>query len=1449
MRISDLSLPRLILLHLCLFLIPIAAWPQTPPPQSRIVDRVNEGALVTLRGNTHPLAQPQFDQGAAPPDLPMARMLLVLSRSDAQESALQTLLDDQQDRNSPSYHQWLTPDEFGQQFGPSDQDVQTVAAWLRSHGFQIGAIGRGRTVIEFSGTASQVQQAFRTEIRRYVVNGEDHWANDSDPQIPVALAPVVEGVASLHNFPKRPMYQLAGKFSKDRATGRVTSIGSEFTTVSPSCSRGTSPGADNCYFVGPYDFATIYNLLPLWNATPAIDGTGQSIALADESNINVQDTRDFRNLFGLSPNDPQIIVDGIDPGLVSGAETEALLDVAWAGAVAKGATIKLVVSAPTFATQGADLAALYAIENSLAPVLSESFGECELFIGTSGNTFQNAIRQQAAAQGITFITSAGDSGSSTCDGFVGSRPEPAIYGLAVNGLGSSPYGVAVGGTDFLNFGSNYDFNSPSPYWGPPNVNNSVTQASALGYVPETTWNDSCTNNLWVVLGAGSTPEASCNNSQLFDVVTVGGGGGKSNCISSNGTNPSSCTGGYPKPSWQAAPGVPADGARDLPDLSLFAADGLMTSAYILCEADMFPTHGSCSLVTPNYTFLGIGGTSASAPAFAAIMALVNQYTQSSGQGNANFVLYKLASSSVQTSKQCGATSMPSSGCIFYDVTNGTIAQPCAKSSPDCNFVNASDTYGVLNGYTAGAGYDLATGLGSVNANNLVHNWIGPTTPSTTTLSLSVPGGGRISITHGQPVNFSIGVTPNAATGAVSLIGAATGSGAISMASLPLQNGSASGITTALAGGTSYQVKAHYGGDGIYKPSDSTPMTVTVAPEGSKTIITIPVFDPNTGAETTNTPASVVYGTNLIVRMDVGNAQAGQTFPEQLVCVPLVCPSGNVTLTDTLTGTTTTLSPAGGFPLSNGGYAEDLAGLSLNVPFLSGGAHQFTAKYAGDNSYMSSMGTYSLTVTPAPTQMSPLPGPCSPCLVGTPVTLSARVNATKAFPGAAPTGTITFYDGTTPIPGTVSYIEGAPGSCCVVTAYTGLLTTTFTTSGTHQISAKYSGDANYGPASSSATGVSVVYATTATAMANPATINLGQSTSITATVTGASKSPPMTGTFQFSGVGNPVPGTPGTDASGNQTLTATAMVSPQNSGANFVNYSGDSNYASASASISITVNLPDFSIGTSVPNLTITAGQTGTAQITLTPVNNVSDSVALSCNFNLFQIVNLPCSFNPPSPLSVSNGKAATTTLSIPTQPPSSSPSTTFIGARRLRREGVWPPRSWMLVLADGLAILLLSLCANKKKRRLAGALGIAGLLCLVLSCGSSSAGGGGGGGGPTPTSLTLATSSVKVQSGTPLTLTATVHSTNPVTGYVYFNDNSLGTDIQGVPINGVASVQVTEVLVGTHVMSAQYSGDPNNQPSQTNGSINQIIIGTGQLSVNGTGLGYSHSSTINVTIQ
>jgi hypothetical protein len=1441
-----MGLQRWALLRVWVLLLPLAASSQQVSSQSRIVGPVDEGALVALRGNTHPLAQPQFDRGPAPPDLPMARMLLVLKRSPAQEAALEKLLDDQQDLNSPSYHQWLTPDQFGQQFGPSDQDIQTIAAWLRSHGFQVAAPSRGRTVIEFSGTAAQVQQAFHTEIHKFTVNGQDHWANVSDPQIPAALAPVVEGVASLHNFPKRPMYRLAKETFKPAGVGGANSSNSEFTIPASQCAI-----SGNCYFVGPYDFATIYNVLPLWNATPPIDGTGQTIAILAESNISIGDVENFRSMFGLPANDPQVIVNGLNPGQVPDTETEADLDVEWSGAVAKGATIKLVVSAPTTSTAGVDLSAVYAIEKNVAPIISESFGECELFLGNAGNSFQNLIRQQAAAQGITFINSSGDEGSARCDPFSGSTPDPATHGLAVSGLASSPNGVAVGGTDFQNFGPNFS-RVASPYW---NLNNDANSASAKGYIPETTWNSNCTNNVFVILGAGASPEGSCNNPRLVkSVYTGGGGGGRSSCTVSDGINPSSCSSGYAKPSWQSAPGVPADGVRDIPDVSLFASSGFMDSSYIICQADqILPAYQPCSLSAPFGSFLAIGGTSASAPAFAGILALVNQFTNSSGLGNANYALYKMASSSVQTSHTCGATLSPSPQCIFYDVTSGTNEVPCATGSPNCDTSNDSDLFGVLSGYSAAAGYDLATGLGSVNAFNLAHNWMGPTTKSMTTLSMSSQNGtSPISITHGQNVNFDIAVAPSAATGVVSLEGSPTGSGTVPMASFTLENGVASGTTSALAGGSSYSVKAHYSGNGTYQPSDSGAVTVTVAPEPSKTIITLPIFDPNTGRETGNTPTSVVYGSPMLVRVDVGNSQASQTFPEQPVCAPLTCPTGSITLTDTVNGFTVSLpTPATGFVLNSGSFLEVNAVPPFGAALFDGGPHQLTANYPGDNSYLQSTGTYTFTVTPAPTQMTPpfLGRPSIPALVGNPIDIGVTVSATSSFPAQPPTGTITFYDGTALL-GVGSLSTQNSGSPFNPAFSTGGISPTFTTSGVHQISASYGGDANFQPTNAPAASISILFGTSITASANPTTIGLGGSVNVTATVTSTGKTLPMTGTFQFLGLSSPVPGMPGTNGSGFQILTATVTMVPQNSGEIDVTYSGDTNYQSGYTVIFVNVGSPEFSVTVGSPNLTITAGQTATTQLTLTPTNNfgVTDPVTLSCSS--IYLANVTCSFNPPSPLTLTSTKAVSTTLSITTLLPSSNLMTTLVFPHRPGWKKIWPPASWALALADALAILLLSLWSGKRYRRLAMSLGMACLLFLAVGCESSGGGNGGGGGrgGPTPTSVTLTTSSVKVPSGTTLTLTATVHSTNAVTGYVDFIDPAFAIPSAQV-INSVATEQLGIGLVGTHTISARYRGDSNNQASQTSGTLNVVITGTGQLTVNASGIEWGPMSNINITVQ
>jgi hypothetical protein len=731
---------------------------QTVDTPARATQAVRDDNRVTLQGNIHPLAQPQFDRGVEPDSLPIERMLLVLRPSAEQEAALTTLLSNQQNSSSPDFHRWLTPEQFGQRFGPADADLRVVTDWLASQGFQLNNVSRGRTVIEFSGNAGLVRRAFHTEIHRYVENGEEHWANGSDPQIPAALAPVVVGIVSLHNFPARAMRHLAGAFSKSRATGEVKPITPSFTF--------SGCGA-TCNALGPNDFATIYNVLPLWNS--GIEGTGEIIAIAGESNINVQDVRNFRSLFGLPANDPRIILNGSDPGL-SSEETESDLDVEWAGAVARNAAIDLVVTASGSATNGVSLSAKYIVDNNFAPVMSVSFGLCELFLGTAGNQFFNQEWQQAAAQGITVVVAAGDSGAASCDA---PKAAYAVKGLAVSGWASTPYNVAVGGTDF-----NDELN-PSLYWNP--ANSSATQASAKGYIPETAWNDSCANPLVTIFGFSAVGEANCNDpaSQQEGLLTVaGGGGGASNCTTPTGPAPANCAGGYAKPSWQTGTGVPGDGKRDVPDVSLFAGNGFQNNFYIVCENDVDPNGQACSLTSPYIDFLGVGGTSVSAPAFAGVMAMVDQKT-GSRQGNGNPMLYKLASESGSTCASSGSA-QPSS-CIFYDITAGTIAMPCLKGSPDCTTSLVGDSYGILSGYGATTGYDLATGLGSVNAANLVGNWsatlgsgVGGFQLLTSTLVIDIPSAGQMGSTtvtvtgvggFAGSVNLTCSVSPTPPDGA------------------------------------------------------------------------------------------------------------------------------------------------------------------------------------------------------------------------------------------------------------------------------------------------------------------------------------------------------------------------------------------------------------------------------------------------------------------------------------------------------------------------------------------------------------------------------------------------------------------------------------------------------------------------------------------------------------
>lgn len=1283
---------RLSCTSLCLFLV-LAAMPalaQQFAPQPLITQPIDESLLTTLKGNVHPLAQPQFDMGVAAPSLPLQRMLLVLRRSPQQDFALRKLLDDQQDKASPNYHKWVTPDEFGVNFGPSDQDVQLVTGWLQSHGFQVNRVAHGRSVIEFSGVESQVEGAFHTQIHAYMVNGQQHWANASDPQIPTALTSAVAGISSLNDFPKDPLNVFAGVFKRDKATGKLTPVAPQFSFPSQYCSA-----VNYCFALAPYDLATIYNVLPLWKA--GINGTGQTIAIVGETDINPQDAADFRNLFNLpaqttaNGNPLNIIVDGPDPGF-TGDESEADIDVQWSGAVAPYATIDFVTSQSTETTAGIDLSALYIVDNNLAPVMSESYGACELALGTTGNQFYNALWEEAAAQGISVFISSGDSGSATCDRYHGYYPQPAQYGLAVNGIASTSFNVAVGGTDFN------DFSNPLTYWS--TTNDPTTQASAKGYIPETTWNDSCSNAIWAQVGYTNNAESNCNDSQLAGaVVTTGGGGGTSNCTI-NQQQSGTCSGGYTKPSWQIGTGVPADLLRDLPDVSLFASNGFLGTFYIVCQMDQ-TSNQPCNL---SNDFLGFGGTSVASPAFAGIMALVNQQVPTAhGQGNANYMLYKLAG--MQNAASCNSTNGSGASCVFNDVTTGTIAMPCLAGTPNCTVQTPGDRYGILSGYTTGTGYDLATGLGSVNVNNLVTKWTTATfRSSATTLTLGPPTSG---ITHGQAVNVNISVAPGSGSGTPSGDVSLLTSTGVGVDGFTLSNGAVSGTTKLLPGGT-YTVTAHYAGDSTFGGSESAPASVMVAKENSSPHAELVTFDWN-GNLLGNNATTAVYGSPYLLRVDVFGSSGTPCSPNPLGSA--ACPTGSVTLTDN-----GSQLDAGTYPLNSEAYTEDQ---TVQLP---GGTNSVQAQYVGDNSFNASSRTATLNITPAPTTTSALYVCCTS--VGQNFSTSVTVQAQSN--GVAPTGAVSFLSNGNPISGTVSYSQ-SPGSASnpttSLTAYFSSSSSPFPTPGTYSITARYIGDANYQPATSAATPVSVQFPTpSVTFQASPNPVNAGSTTALVVTVLGESTTIAPTGSITF----YETIGFPPTTVSystirdpntGNLDLQGTLNIAPTFTEDYSASYNGDTNYPfSYSVGQYVTVSGNDFVLNAPQNSATVGPGGTGYYQL-FVGFQSSTAPVSFTCS-------GLPsesaCTASP-NPIS----SIGTVYLQIST--------TASNRASAAKSSAHNSPYLWLSAVAPFAAILLIGYRRGGTKRSLSRLLTTL-LLLVSIACGGggSSGGGGGGGGGGTP---------------------------------------------------------------------------------------------------------------------
>jgi subtilase family serine protease len=682
---------------------------------------VPAASLVALRGHVPGLAQPRFDIGEAPDSLQMGRLELVLAKTAAQQRALGQLLAAQQDPKSPQYHHWLTPAEYGRRFGASEATLAALSQWLQENGLQVDEPPASRGRVPFHGTRAQIEAAFHTEIHLFRVGGMQHYANVSDPLVPGALAPLIAAVRGLDDF--RPQSTLKSR------------------------PQVTYDGGQNNY-IGPGDFAVIYNLLPLYQA--GFNGSGVTIAIAGQSDIVPAQASAYWTGFGLTPPSfsSSTVPGGTDPGLTNdGNETEAYADVELSGSLAPGASILLVRDT------NALNAATYVIDQNLAAILNISFSACESIIPSAQNVALSALFQQAAAEGITVTVSSGDGGVAECATSF-TQGTLASSGYAVNGLASTPYALAVGGTDFdpTRAGDWATGNAPG------------TLANAQAHIPEMVWNDTCANPLGAQVEGFASTTVFCNTTTLSGqpnpfLEVAGSGGGVSSCTSLvNNT----CEGGYTVPSWQSGvAGTAGLSGRGIPDVSLIA------TRWVICSYDDSP----CAPATGGSDIDLVRGTSLAAPAAAAIMALLDE--TAGRQGLVNTQLYALAAAEYgtpQAPSAAAATCTASlgatigAGCVFYNVTAGSNATPCtvagysaAGSSPVSSCVTTTgDTNGIMETagapqYTAASGFNLATGLGSINAANLV-------------LAIYLPAPSGLSAqSNGQSVNLSWSAEPHASS--------------------------------------------------------------------------------------------------------------------------------------------------------------------------------------------------------------------------------------------------------------------------------------------------------------------------------------------------------------------------------------------------------------------------------------------------------------------------------------------------------------------------------------------------------------------------------------------------------------------------------------------------------------------------------------------------------------
>jgi hypothetical protein len=1132
-----------------------AAVNTTAHPVVRVTKKVDNSKRTTLYGHTPRILQSAINIGRVDPTTLAEHLILVLKPSPEQEREARLVIDEQQDKRTLNFHQWMTPDEFGDHFGVHDSDIEKVKAWLSSQGLTVENVNKSKRAIHFTGTIAQLESAFQIEMHYFAMpNGETHVANDRDISVPEALSPVIAGIPTLNDFFRKSHKVDGGRFSQMKKGPKYTS-------------------SSSVHYVGPADFATIYNTAPL--LAQGINGTGVTIGVVGRSDIYMSDVQTYRQLFNLPVNDPIFIHAGQDNGVEGGDDGESDLDVEISGGVAPNATIKFVIGTPTFLVDGITNSIEYIVENNVSDILSLSYGSCEEVEGAGGNSFNSQIFEQAAAQGISVFVAAGDGGPAGCD-LQGSQTYE-VLGYATGAEASTPYSVSVGGTILYgDGGSNY-----STYWSAST--NSLYLNSALSYIPEYPWNESRVasptptgdtglSDLWsgsggisayylqpswqrgpginnsadppLTLGNGATglwvtgvtlTNGGGSGYTTAPTVTFTGGGctaepaatttisgGSVNAIIFAGYTSHfqgfGCT-SAPTVAFGAAPGggttatgtatvgqmqdpapiIPGVPHRLTPDLALNAASGH--------DATLFCSEGSCEISsTGALEDAGlVGGTSVAAPSMAGIQALIDQ-ANGGRQGMPAYIYYTLAAN--QTTANCNSSTPPAAGsnCAFQDITQGNNLI-CGLSGSSCTAALTSAKIG----FNAGTGYDMASGLGSVNAANLSSQWSSVVFNSTsTTLNLS-----QTTFAHGTPITLSgivsgsgtptgdvafivsqgaIGDTVNPTTGALN--------GPVAFATL--SGGSYSANLGNLPAGT-YYVTARYGGDSTFASSLSASTQVTVSGGEATTITITPGYIDQTNC-LLDSQSTFSYGQYIWTTVNVVGS-SGQGVPTGTVTISLDSNSNY---------TTVPLDPNGNGYLAAGVIPSSSCIYDYNfaqAPTVPAGAHTLGASYSGDSTFASGTATPvaitvntitpTITLSPGATQIT---SGFSDLLVAT-LGVSAATGNSKATAG--PSGTVTFTDTTTStVLGTASVVttsQTITGTGITTFTSTATLSTTgITTSGANSITAAYSGDSNWGGVTSTAATVTVTSGTATTSAVtsngNPTTLN-GRPT-FTATVSSA-----------------------------------------------------------------------------------------------------------------------------------------------------------------------------------------------------------------------------------------------------------------------------------------------------------------------------------------------------------